>query len=173
VKLDKLVPSEIAAAAPGCIDEITTRLAQIKADYDKLDEASIRLSNLSRSAGQHVGGIELVYLEREMTKIEREEAALEQMLSLSEPRTLRDVLVMLSVAGGQLSELETGEESYGESIRLLGCTLDRIIPLLETIAGVTLTELGLESYFGRDRSVEELLAAAAKVEAAYKAEAAA
>jgi len=167
MNIDNFAASKTAAAAPRCIDEITARIAQIKADYDKLDEASIRLSNLRRTAGAPIGGSELIYLEREMTKLEREEATLEQMLSLCEPQTLRDVLVMLCVAGYRLSAIETNEENSKDGICVLGRTLDRTISLLEKLAGVTLAELGLENYYGRDRSVEELLAAAAKVEAAH------
>jgi hypothetical protein len=79
------------------------------------------------------------------------------MLSICEPQTLRDVLVMLSIAGYRLSAIDTNEESYNDDIRVLDRTLSRTIPLLEKLAGVTLAELGLESYFGRDRSIQELL----------------
>jgi len=166
MNFNNMATGKTAAAARGWIDEITARIAQLKADYDKLDDASTRLSNLTRTAGEQIGGSELIYLEREMTKLEREEAILEEMLSICEPQTLRDVLVMLSVAGYRLSAIDPNEESSKNDIRVLDRTLSRTITLLEKLAGVTLAELGLESYFGRDQNVQELLAAAAKVEAA-------
>jgi len=164
--MNNIAMRKMTAAARGWIDEISARIAQLKADYDKLDDASIRLSNLTWTAEEQIGGSELIYLEREMTKLEREEAILEEMLSICEPQTLRDVLVMLSVAGYRLSAIDPNEESSKNDIRVLDRTLSRTITLLEKLAGVTLAELGLESYFGRDQNVQELLAAAAKVEAA-------
>ncbi len=165
MNFDNIATGKLAAAAPGWVGEITTRIAQIKADYDKLDEVSTGLSNLTRTAGEQIGSSELIYLEREMTKLEREEAILEQVLSICEPQTLRDVLVMLAVAGYRLSAMDANEKVSRDDIRVLDCTFSRIIPLLEKLAGVSLAELGLESYFGRDRCVHELLAAAAQVEA--------
>jgi hypothetical protein len=108
-----------------------------------------------------------------MAKLEREGDLLELMLSICEPQTLRDVLVMLSVAGYRLSAIETGEDSAKDDILVLCRTLDHAIPLLEKLADVTLAELRLESYFGREQTIQELLAAAAKVEAVHGAVAAA
>ncbi len=167
MNFDRITTRKTSAAGLSWIDEIIARIAEIKADYDKLDEASTRLSNLNWTARESIGGSELVYLEREMTELDREEAILEQMLSISDPQTLRDVLVMLSVAGYRLSAIDTNEENSKVDTHVLDRTFSRIIPLLEKLAGITLAELGLESYFGPGRSVQELLAAAAKVEAAH------
>jgi hypothetical protein len=164
---DRFAGSKTVATAPGLIDEIATRIARLKADYEKLDDASIRLSNLSSAAGERIGGSELIYLEQKMIKLERQEVILEEMLSICEPQTLRDVLVMLSIAGYRLSAIDASEESSKNDIRVLGRTFDRAIPMLEKLAGVTLADLGLESYFGRERSIQELLAAAAKVEGVH------
>jgi hypothetical protein len=132
---DSIIAGKTPAGGLGLIDEIAARIAQIKADYNELDEASIRLGNLILNAREPIGASELIYLEREMAKLEREGHILELMLSICEPQTLRDVLVMLSIAGYRLSAIETSEESAKDDILVLGRTLDRTIPLLAKLAG--------------------------------------
>ena len=92
-----------------------------------------------------------------MSKLEREEAILEEMLSICGPQTLRDVRMMLSVAGYRLSAVETNEESAKDEISLLGRTLDRAIPLLEKLAGVTLRNWGLKAISGGTKAFKSCL----------------
>jgi hypothetical protein len=155
----------ITAAVPSRIEEITAGLVHLKNDCDSLEEASARLREQPDA-----GFGENIYLQRAMQERWLEIDVLEEALSICEPQNAREVLIMTAVSYHRMDLInpEVGD-IFQADCRVIRRTLGRIIPALEKLAGVTLSEIGLDSYFTPMRSVPDLTAAAEKVEAKHKA----
>jgi hypothetical protein len=151
------------------IEVIAARIAQLKAEYDRIDGVSTRLSQVK---DQSIGISENIYLEKKMTQIEKDLVILEEALSLCEPSNARELLIVLAVSSYRLDSVKgcdpgDTKNMFERDCDVLERTLDNAIDALEKLAGVTLKELGLETYSGagRPRTVDELIAAASKAEA--------
>jgi hypothetical protein len=140
----------ITAAVPSRIEEITAGLVHLKSDYDKLEEASARLCNVSQP---DAGFSENIYLQWAMQERLLEIDVLEEALSVCEPRNAREVLMITAVSYYRMHPInQEAEDIFHADCRVIWRTLGRIIPALEKLADVTVKELGLESYFCPSRS---------------------
>jgi hypothetical protein len=140
------------------IEETGARLVELKTQYNDLDRASYaarHLRNEKYSAASHI--------KIAMDAAHHEQYTLEQALSVAKPESLVDVLITIAVSLWRLDAIKGGvsegqEDDFETDRGIVENTLERAIPVLEKHAGVTLSELGLDSYFTPSKSPEELIA---------------
>jgi hypothetical protein len=147
---------------PSRIEEIATRLAEIKAQYAALDRASYAARRLPKHSGEYCAAS---HIKSAMDAAYHEQHTLEQALSVVRPESLRDVLITIAVSFWRMDAIK--EDSFETDCGIVENTLERPIPVLERHAGVTLVELGLDSYFTPRKLLEELIADVAALKAAY------
>jgi hypothetical protein len=140
------------------IEETAARLVEVKTQYNDLDRASYtarHLRNEKYSAASHI--------KIAMDAALHEQHTLEQALSVAKPESLVDVLITLTVSLWRLDAIrdlasEDFKDDFETDRGIVENTLERAIPVLEKHAGISLAELGLDSYFTLSKSPEELIA---------------
>jgi len=100
--------------------------------------------------------------------ISREREILETALSAEKPESAAEALIVTACCAYRLDLIkaaisEGGDDQDDTDRRIVEDTLARVIPALEKLAGVTIQELGLESYFSPPPSPSELVADVAKL----------
>ena len=119
--------------------DIARQIARLKREYEALDKANDDLE-----------GVEKYKIDRRIQSVAGEIEVAEAMLSTCHPVTLKDVLIMVAAIASRFDtiglvdvEAEPGL-AFDRDCQIIERTFSRIIPALESFAGVTLNELGLD-----------------------------
>jgi hypothetical protein len=149
--------------APSRIQEIGARLAQLKRQFNEVDGANFVISRMPESVLKTQDYSHRSYLDAASTEIEREMEILERSLSVEIPESTIDALIMTACCSYRLDIIKAavseGGDAQDDTDRLIvEDTLNRVIPALEKLAGVTCAALGLDAYFTPQKSPEELVA---------------
>jgi hypothetical protein len=150
------------------IEETAARLAELKRQGNALETASYTASRLPKHRAKYCPE---AHIKIASDAAYHEQCVIEEALSVTKPESLVDVLITLTVSLWRLDSIKFAatedKENFETDRGIVENTLERAIPVLEKRTGVTLAELGLDSYFTPSKSPEELIADVAAMKEAY------